>query len=109
MEKLIINDKIKKSRIPARLDLTHSGTGLFLGLFMWAHMILVGSILLGKGSFNFVARFMELSFISKSGNVHPSAVFFAVLILFSIFIIHAALGIRKFPFHGKSMLFSGTR
>ncbi len=101
MEKLIINDKIKKSRIPARLDLAQSGTGLFLGLFMWAHMILISSILLGKGSFNFVARFMELSFISDSGNVHPSAVFFAVLVVFSIFVIHAALGIRKFPISWK--------
>jgi len=101
MEKLIVNDQIKKSRIPARLDLTQSGTGLFLGLFMWAHMILVGSILLGKGSFNFVARFMELSFMSSTGNVHPSAVFFAVLIVFTIFVIHAALGIRKFPISWK--------
>ncbi len=101
MEKLIINDKIKKSRIPARLDLTQSGTGLFLGLFMWTHTILISSILLGKGSFNFVARFMELSFISKSGNIHPSAVFFAVIVVSCIFVIHAALGIRKFPISWK--------
>ena len=73
MKQLIINDRIKKSRVPARLDLLQSGTGLVLGLFMWIHMILVASILLGKGSFNFVARTMELSFLSSSGHGYPAA------------------------------------
>ena len=101
MKQLIINDRIKKSRIPARLDLLQSGTGLVLGLFMWIHMILVGSILLGKGSFNFVAKTMELSFLSSSGHGYPAAVFFAVLVVFSLFILHAALGVRKFPISWK--------
>ncbi|MDY0375107.1 MAG: fumarate reductase cytochrome b subunit [Desulfobacterium sp.] len=101
MKQLIINDRIKKSRVPARLDLLQSGTGLVLGLFMWIHMILVASILLGKGSFNFVARTMELSFLSSSGHGYPAAVFFAVLIVFALFILHAALGVRKFPISWK--------
>ncbi|MBI9090673.1 MAG: fumarate reductase cytochrome b subunit [Desulfobacterium sp.] len=100
MERLV-KDRIKKSRIPARLDLAQSGTGLVLGLFMWVHMLLVGSILLGKGSFNFVAKTMELSFLSDTGHGYPSAVFFAVLGVFSLFIIHAALGVRKFPISWK--------
>jgi fumarate reductase subunit C len=101
MERLIVNDRIKKSRTPARLDLAQSGTGLVLGLFMWVHMCLVGSIVLGKGSFNFVAKTMELSFLSDTGHGYPSAVFFAVLGVFSLFIIHAALGVRKFPISWK--------
>ncbi|WP_459919179.1 succinate dehydrogenase/fumarate reductase transmembrane subunit, partial [Desulfocicer niacini] len=101
MERLIENDKVKKSRIPARLDLAQSGTGLVLGLFMWVHMMLVGSILLGKGSFNFVAKFMELSFLSDTGHGYPAAVFFAVLGVFTLFIIHALLGVRKFPISWK--------
>ena len=95
MERLIENDKVKKSRIPARLDLAQSGTGLVLGLFMWVHMMLVGSILLGKGSFNFVAKFMELSFLSDTGHGYPAAVFFAVLGVFTLFIIHALSGGEK--------------
>jgi len=98
---ITINGKIKKSRIPARLDLLQSGTGLILGLFMWVHMLLVGSILLGKGSFNFVAKTMELSFISKTGHGYPAVVAFAVLCIFSLFIIHALLGVRKFPISWK--------
>ncbi|OQY02467.1 MAG: SdhC [Desulfobacteraceae bacterium 4572_130] len=101
MENLIINDNIKKSRLPARLDLVQSGTGLVLGLFMWAHMFLISSILLGKGAFNFVAKTMELSFLSETGEGYPFAVFFAVLVIFTLFIIHAALGVRKFPISWK--------
>ena len=101
MERLIENDNVKKSRIPARLDLAQSGTGLVLGLFMWVHMMLVASILLGKGSFNFVAKFMELSFLSSTGEGFPAAVFFAVLGVFTLFIIHALLGVRKFPISWK--------
>lgn len=97
----IIESNKKKSRIPARLDLAQSGTGLILGLFMWAHMFLVGSIVLGKGSFHFVAKTMELSFLSDTGHGFPIAVFFAVLGIFTLFITHAFLGVRKFPISWK--------
>lgn len=101
MERLIIHDRIKKSRMPARLDLLQSGTGLALGLFMWAHMMLVASILLGKDAFYFVAKFMELSFLHPTGDGYPVVVFFAVLGVFTLFILHAALGVRKFPISWK--------
>ncbi|WP_022665152.1 fumarate reductase cytochrome b subunit [Desulfospira joergensenii] len=98
MESYIIESNQKKSsRIPAWLDLTQSGTGLILGLFMWVHMLLVASIILGKGSFNFVAKTMELSFLSDTGHGYPIAVFFAVSGVFTLFILHALLGMRKFP------------
>ncbi len=101
MDSYIIESKKKKSRIPARLDFAQSGTGLILGLFMWVHMLLVGSIILGKGSFNFVTKTMELSFLSESGHGFPIAVFFAVLTIFTLFITHALLGVRKFPISWK--------
>ncbi|MBA3009388.1 MAG: fumarate reductase cytochrome b subunit [Proteobacteria bacterium] len=101
MESYTIESNKKKSRIPARLDLAQSGTGLVLGLFMWVHMLLVGSIVLGTGSFNFVAKTMELSFLSDTGHGYPLAVFFAVLTIFTLFIVHALLGVRKFPISWK--------
>ncbi len=101
MDSYIIESNKKKSRIPARLDFAQSGTGLILGLFMWVHMLLVGSIILGKGAFNFVAKTMELSFLSDTGHGFPIAVFFAVLTVFTLFIVHALLGIRKFPVSWK--------
>jgi len=101
LDSYIIESNKKKSRIPARLDFAQSGTGLILGLFMWVHMLLVGSIILGKGSFNFVAKTMELSFLSDTGHGFPIAVFFAVLTVFTLFIVHALLGVRKFPISWK--------
>lgn len=101
MDSYIIESNKKKSKIPARLDLAQSATGLILGLFMWIHMLLVGSIVLGKGSFNFVAKTMELAFLSETGHGYPIAVFFAVLSVFILFIIHALLGVRKFPISWK--------
>jgi len=101
LESYTIESNKKKSRIPARLDLAQSATGLILGLFMWVHMLLVGSVILGKGSFNFVAKTMELSFLSDTGHGYPIAVFFAVLTIFTLFIFHALLGVRKFPISWK--------
>jgi fumarate reductase subunit C len=98
---IIESTKKKKSRIPARLDFIQSGSGLILGLFMWVHMLLVGSIILGKGSFNFVAKTMELSFLSNTGQGYPIVVFFAVSGVFTLFILHALLGVRKFPISWK--------
>lgn len=101
MSSYIIESNKKKSRLPARLDFAQSATGLILGLFMWVHMMLVGSIILGKGTFNFVAKTMELAFLSPDGHGYPIAVFFAVLTIFTLFIVHAMLGVRKFPLSWK--------
>ena len=101
MNSYLLESTEKKSRIPARLDFLQSGTGLILGLFMWVHMLLVGSIILGKGVFNFVAKTMEFAFLSDSGQGFPIAVFFAVSIIFTLFIAHALLGVRKFPISWK--------
>ncbi len=101
LESYTIESNKKKSRLPARLDFLQSGTGLILGLFMWVHMLLVGSIILGKGAFNWVAKTMELAFLSDSGHGYPIAVFFAVSGIFTLFIIHAMLGMRKFPISWK--------
>lgn len=101
MNNFTIESFKKKSRLPARLDFAQSGTGLILGLFMWVHMLLVGSIILGKGVFNFVAKTMELAFLSDSGHGYPIAVFLAVSGIFTLFIVHALLGVRKFPISWK--------
>jgi fumarate reductase subunit C len=85
----------KKSRLPAKLDYIQSATGLFLGLFMWAHMLLVSSILISKDFMYSVTKMLEGSFIIEGGN--PLFVSIAVAVVFFIFITHAALGMRKLP------------
>ncbi|MDH5561326.1 MAG: fumarate reductase cytochrome b subunit [Deltaproteobacteria bacterium] len=97
MEQLL-SEQVKKSRTPARLDFYQSATGLILGLFMWAHMLLVSSILLGNESMYWVAKSLEASFLSKDPtHGYPILVTFAVLGVFFLFIVHAGLAVRKFP------------
>jgi fumarate reductase subunit C len=101
LESYTIESSKKKSRLPARLDFLQSGTGLVLGLFVWVHIVLDASIILGPRAFNWVSKNMELAFLSDTGHGYPIAVFFAVFIVFFLFIVHALLGIRKFPISWK--------
>ena len=86
---------IKKSRTPAKLDYIQSATGLFLALFMWGHMLLVSSILLGEEAMYTVSKFLEGEFIF--GESYPLLVSFTAGFIFIVFIAHALVAIRKFP------------
>jgi len=85
----------RKSRWPARLDLIQSASGLSLGLFMWVHMVFVSSILLGSDAMWTVTKFFEGYFFF--GKSHPWIVSVAVAVIFTLFIVHAFLALRKFP------------
>ena len=80
---------------PARLDLLQSSSGLVLGLFMWLHMLFVASILLGNDAMWTVARFFEGYFFF--GRSLPWLVSAFVATVFSLFVLHAWLALRKFP------------
>ncbi len=90
-----VSGERKKSRLPAKLDFYQSATGLFLGLFMWAHMIFVSSILLGYNAMYDITKMFEGQFIFGEGK--PILVSISVFIVFMIFITHAGLAMRKFP------------
>ncbi len=78
-----------------RLDVLQSATGVALGLFMWVHMLFVGSILLGKDAMWIVARFFEGYFLFGHG--YPGIVSALVGAVIVLFVAHAALALRKFP------------
>jgi fumarate reductase subunit C len=82
-------------RWPARLDVLQSSSGLILGLFMWLHMLFVASILLGNDAMWTVARFFEGYFFF--GRPLPWLVSAFVATVFSLFVLHAWLALRKFP------------
>jgi fumarate reductase subunit C len=84
-----------RSLWPARLDLVQALSGLILVLFIWGHMILESSILIGKDAMYRVARFMEGRYLL--GADYPILVTFAASVILAIFIVHAALAMRKFP------------
>lgn len=86
---------VRKSRMPAKLDYMQSASGLFLALFMWAHMMLVSSILLGEEAMYTVSKFLEGEFIF--GDSYPILVTASAAFIFIVFITHALVAIRKFP------------
>ena len=85
------------SPIPARLDLAQSLTGLALALFMWTHLILVSSILLGKDAMLFVTHVMEARFLSGGEHGYPIIVTLTGIVISALFIAHAGIALRKFP------------
>jgi len=85
-----------KSRMPAKLDRWQSITGLILGLFIIGHMFFTSSILLGKDAMYFETKLFEGSlFLSEP---EPALVSLVASLIFIIFIIHAGLAMRKFPY-----------
>jgi fumarate reductase subunit C len=85
----------KKSRLPAKLDYLQSLTGGFLALFMWGHMLMVSSILISNDFMYTITKFLEGSFIIDGGS--PLIVTAVGIFIFIVFIVHAAMGMRKLP------------
>ena len=75
----------------ARRQVAHEvisgGSGLILALFMWGHVVLVGSILTGERGFDWMATFLEDYYIAQP----------TVIAIFSLFLIHAVFAARKIP------------
>jgi len=68
-------------------ELISGGSGLLLALFMWGHVILVGSILTGERGFDWLATMLEDYYIAQP----------TVFVIFAMFVIHAAFAARKIP------------
>lgn len=88
-------DKPHKSRWPARMDLAQSLSGLFLGLFMWGHMLFVSSILISQDVMWAITKLFEGYFFF--GRAFPGIVSVIVLLILVTLITHAFLAMRKFP------------
>ncbi len=68
-------------------ELVSGASGLALTIFMWGHMLLVGSILTGSRGFDWLAGGLEDYYIAQ-----PTV--FAISLLF---LVHAAMASRKIP------------
>ena len=68
-------------------ELMSGASGLALALFMWGHMILVGSILTGERGFNWLAGMLAVYYIAQP----------TVVVILALFLVHAALASRKIP------------
>jgi fumarate reductase subunit C len=90
-----LDQKIRKSHWPARLDIIQSATGLFLALFMWGHSAFVSTILVSNDAMWWVTRMFEGQFIS--GQRYPGIVSSIVALVAMVFVLHGLLAMRKFP------------
>lgn len=68
-------------------EIVSGASGLLLALFMWGHMVLVGSILTGERGFDWLATMLEDYYIAQP----------TVLAIFTLFLVHAVLASRKIP------------
>jgi len=90
-----LNERTRKSRWPARLDLAQSLTGLLLALFMWGHMMFVSSILISRDAMWTITKMFEGYFVF--GESHYGLVSCVVAVVIALFVGHAMLAVRKFP------------
>ena len=88
-------------RLAAIVDVMEAASGLALAVFLWMHMALVGSILLGKASFNAIPRFLDGTHLSVAG----------IPLLVAVFFVHALLAGRKLPggYREQRILWSHAR
>jgi fumarate reductase subunit C len=82
-------------RTPARLDFIQSATGLILALFIMGHLLFEASILISNELMYKVTIMFEGYYFF--GERYPGIISFLAGSIFAIFILHAAIALRKFP------------
>ena len=92
---MAINFSVKKWS--GWLDLSQSVSGVMLAVFLWTHLVLVSSILLGADAMAWVARTMELSFLSADGHGYPWVVTLIAIAIAVLAGIHVLVALQKLP------------
>ncbi|MGE4503931.1 MAG: succinate dehydrogenase/fumarate reductase cytochrome b subunit [Desulfovibrionaceae bacterium] len=83
----------RSSRWDGVLDWCQMLSGAGLILFMWAHMLLVSSVIIGPGVMNAIAEFFEATGMAQVGGP----------LIFLLFLFHFLLAARKAPFRFEGM------
>lgn len=78
----------KPGRAAAYMDWLQMLTGAGLVLFMWSHLVLVSSILLGRGVMDALAWFFEYTYMAQVGGP----------LIALVMLVHFVLAARKIPF-----------
>jgi len=77
----------REARRQVVYELVSGLSGLALAVFMWGHMLLVGSIWLGATGFDALAKGLEDYLVAQP----------TVLAISALFVVHAAMASRKIP------------
>ncbi|MCE9685960.1 fumarate reductase cytochrome b subunit [Shewanella sp. AS16] len=89
--------RLKMTKWYACLDVCQSLSGVLLAVFLWTHLLLVSSILLGGEAMAWVARTMELSFLSADGQGYPWVVSLIAIGVAGLALVHAVPALQKMP------------
>ena len=89
--------KLSIKKWSAWLDLSQSVSGVILAVFLWSHLVLVSSILLGGDAMNWVTRTMELSFLSSDGHGYPWVVTGIAIGIGALALVHVLVALQKLP------------
>ena len=81
----------RPTRASAYLDWAQMLSGAVLILFMWAHMILVASVIISPKVMNAIAWFFEATYMAQIGGP----------VIALIFLFHFVLAARKTPFRAR--------
>ena len=82
-------------KAPARLDFTQSVTGLILAIFIVGHILFEASILISDEAMYMVTIMFEGYYFF--GETYPGIITFLAASISVIFVVHAAIALRKFP------------
>lgn len=75
---------------PTRLDFFQAVSGVLLILFLWAHLVLVCSVIISPGLMNAIAWFFEAAYLAQVGGP----------LIFLLMLAHFVIAARKMPFRG---------
>lgn len=78
----------ERGYLAGKLDFLQVVSGVLLILFLWAHMLLVSSVILSPGLMNAIAWFFEVTGLAQVGGP----------VIFAIMLLHFILAGRKMPF-----------
>ncbi|GGI88124.1 fumarate reductase cytochrome b subunit [Shewanella gelidii] len=92
-----MNRKTHRVKWSGLLDLTQSISGILLAIFLWVHLCLVASILLGAEAMQWVAKTMELSFLSADGHGYPWVVTVMAVLIGVLILLHVLVALHKLP------------
>lgn len=80
--------------LSGRLDFIQAISGILLILFLWAHLILVSSVIISPALMNGIAWFFEVTYMAQIGG--------PIILLLMVF--HFVVAARKMPFRTGEML-----
>jgi len=82
-----------KTAGPNRLDFVQAVSGVLLILFLWAHLLLVSSVILSPSLMNWIGWFFEVSYMAQVGGP----------VIFLLMVYHFVIAARKMPFRAGEL------